>query len=200
MPRICTETSYRKLLSVIPKKSNAYYHLRNRCLISLLWDTGARIGEVTALNVGDVDQKNHSIVIKTEKSRGMRPFRKIPYGKESAVSVRKWMRKRTEIAKERDLPQPEALFIGLKGGSGIAGRRLAMCAAGEIFRKYSNKAGIPYVNAHSLRHHFGTDLAIRGFNNSIISEALGHAQLSSSFQYTQIRNEDLELALRKRLR
>ncbi|HCC60371.1 MAG: hypothetical protein A2402_01735 [Candidatus Staskawiczbacteria bacterium RIFOXYC1_FULL_37_43] len=199
MPRVCTEQTYRQLLSVIPKKSTTYYHLRNRCLINLVWDTGARLGEIVALNTGDLDLKNHSIVIKTEKSRGMRPFRKIPYGKESAVSMRKWMRKRTEIAKERDLPQPEALFIGLKGGSGIAGRRLAMCAAGEIFRKYSNKAGLPYVNAHSLRHHFGTDLAKRGFNNSLISEALGHSQLSSSFQYTQVNNEDLEFALRKRL-
>jgi len=197
MPRICTETSYRKLLSVIPKRSTAYYHLRNRCLISLLWDTGARIGEVTALNVSDVDQKNHSIVIKTEKSRGMRPFRKIPYGKESAVSMKKWIKCRSKIAVDYQLPEPDALFVGLKA---TGGKRLATCAAGEIFRKYSNKAGIPYVNAHSLRHHFGTDMAIRGFNNSLISEALGHAQLSSSFQYTQIRNEDLELALRKRLR
>lgn len=196
MPRICTETNYRKLLAVIPKKSKAYYHLRNRCLINLLWDTGARLGEVTALNVGDVDQKNHSIIIKTEKSRGMRPFRKIPYGKESAVSMKKWVRCRTQIAKDYKLPEPDALFVGLKA---TGGKRLATCAAGEIFRKYSNKAGIPYVNAHSLRHHFGTDMAIRGFNNSLISEALGHAQLSSSFQYTQIRNEDLESALRKRL-
>jgi len=155
---------------------------------------------VVALNVGDVDQKGRAIVIKTEKSRGMRPFRKIPYGSESAVSLRKWMKKRADIAKTRNLPQPEALFIGLKGGRGIAGKRLAMCAAGEIFRKYSNKAGLPYVNAHSLRHHFGTDMAKRGFNNSLISEALGHSQLSSSFQYTQIQNEDLEVALRKRLR
>jgi len=197
MPRICTETSYRKLLSVIPKRSTAYYHLRNRCLINLVWDTGARIGEITALNVGDVDQKSHAIVIKTEKSRGMRPFRKIPYGKESAISMRKWLRCRGRIALEYELPEPDALFVGLKA---TGGKRLATCAAGEIFRKYSNKAGLPYVNAHSLRHHFGTDLAIRGFNNSIISEALGHSQLSSSFQYTQIRNEDLELALRKRLR
>jgi len=199
MPRVCTEQTYKQLLSVIPKNSTTYYHLRNRCLINLIWDTGARLGEVVALNVGDVDHKNHAIVIKTEKSRGMRPFRKIPYGKDSAVSMKKWMKKRAEIAKERDLPQPDALFIGLKGGRGIDGNRLAMCAAGEIFRKYSNKAGLPYVNAHSLRHHFGTDMAKKGFNNSLISEALGHAQLSSSFQYTQVNNEDLEVALRKRL-
>lgn len=196
MPRVCTEQAYRKLLSVIPIKTTAYYHFRNRCLISLIWDTGARLGEITALDIGDVDLKNNSIVIKTEKSRGMRPFRKIPYSNETGISLKKWLKSRAHIALDYDLPEPEALFIGLKA---TGGKRLATCAAGEIFRKYSRKAGLPVVNAHSLRHHFGTDLAKRGFNNSLISEALGHAQLSSSFQYTQVNNEDLECALRKRL-
>src|SRR5581483_3369729 len=177
MPRVCTEKAYRQLLAVIPKKTTAYYHLRNRCLISLLWDTGARIGEITALNVGDIDTKNNTIIIKTEKSRGMRPFRKLPYGKETQVAMTKWLKCRAHIALDYNLPEPDALFVGLKA---TGGKRLATSAASEIFRKYSNIAKLPIVNAHSLRHHFGNDLAKRGFNNSLISEAMGHSQLTSS--------------------
>ena len=129
----------------------------------------------------------------------MRPFRKIPFGKETKIAMKKWLRRRAEIAQSKNLPQPEALFIGLKGWRGISGRRLATSAASEIFRKYSNKAGLPYINAHSLRHHFGSDMAKRGYNNSLISEALGHSQLASSYQYTQINNQDLSVVLKKRL-
>jgi len=180
MPRVCTEKSYKQLLSVIPRNTTAYYHLRNRCFINLVWDTGARLGEIIALNIGDIDLEDSSIIIKTEKSRGMRPFRKIPFSQDTKIAMKKWLKRRAEIAQERNLPEPEALFIGLKGGYGIKGKRLAISAGGEIFRKYSNKAGLPYINAHSLRHHFGSDLAKRGFNNSLISEALGHSQLASS--------------------
>jgi len=197
MPRVCNEENYKKLLKAIPKNGK-HNHMRNRCLINIAWDTGARIGEIVALNIADVDLQKKTLIIKTEKSRGMRPFRKLPFGKETKTSLKKWLDARKNIA--YDLDDTDALFIGLRSKSGMQCVRLASSAASEIFRKYSNKANLPYINAHSLRHHFGSDLAKRGFNNSVISEALGHSQLASSYQYTQIQNDDLNAMLRKRLR
>jgi len=197
MPRVCTPEAFKQLMAAIPVETTAYYHIRNRCLISLIWDTGARLGEIVSLNTTDLDLENKEVVIKTEKSRGMRPFRKLPYGEVTDVTIQKWLKCRAHIALDYDLPEPDALFIGLKA---TGGKRLALGAAGEIFRKYSNKAKLPVVNAHSLRHHFGTELAKDGCNNSIISEALGHSSLQSSYRYTMVESSDLSRILKKRLR
>jgi len=194
MAKVCTEHDYRTLLSVVPTRNCPYNHIRNRCIIMLVWDTGIRIGEACSLNLSDVDQETREISVKTEKSRGMRPFRKIPYSDSTAEAMDKWIAVRKRVANGTD-----ALFVGIKTKYGLKCVRLASSAAGEIFRKYSVKAGLGYINPHSLRHHFGTELAKRGLNNSVISEAMGHAQLSSSFRYTQINNQELSDILRKRL-
>ena len=127
----------------------------------------------------------------------MRPFRKIPYSNETGITLKKWLKSRAHIALDYDLPEPEALFIGLKAT--VAANDWPLARPAKYSVSIQERPDCRVVNAHSLRHHFGTDLAKRGFNNSLISEALGHAQLSSSFQYTQVNNEDLEFALRKRL-
>ena len=54
----------------------------------------------------------------------MRPFRKIPYGKESAVSMKKWIKCGSKIAVEYKLPEPDALFVGLKGHRQVKDWRL----------------------------------------------------------------------------
>jgi site-specific recombinase XerD len=114
-------------------------------------------------------------------------------------------RKKFEIPRvateEIVLDEPEALFIGVKGGfhgQGARGKRLAICAAGEVFREYSNKAGLPqYLNAHSFRHHLGHELAKKGANNSVISSILGHSSLQSSYRYTALFDKELQLEYKK---
>jgi integrase/recombinase XerC len=195
MPRVCDEKSYRKLIAAIPKDTTAYYHIRNLCLINIIWETGARLGEICALNVSDLDLKNKEVTIKTEKSRGIYPFRKIPWSKDTDYSLPRWLKRRAHIVLEYDLPEPDALFIGLKA---TGGKRLAVCAAGEIFRKYSNKAGLQIINAHSLRHHFGHQLAKEKISNSVISAALGHSSLQSSYRYSLLNSDELSRVLKKR--
>lgn len=195
MPRVCDEASYRQLIAAIPTDTTAYFHIRNLCLINIIWETGARLGEIVALNVSDLDFEKKEIIIKTEKSRGVFPFRKIPWGKETDKSLPRWIKRRAHLVLEDKLEDPDALFIGLKQ---TGGKRLALCAAGEIFRKYSNKAGLKVINAHSMRHHFGHELSERGLNNSEISSALGHSSLGSSYRYTLLNSNELVKTLRRK--
>jgi integrase/recombinase XerD len=197
MPRICSEENYRRLIAAIPLDTDAYYNIRNLCLINMCWETGARINEVCSLNVSDLDFKEKEVVIKTEKSRGVYPFRKLPWGKDTENSLPKWIKRRNHIALDYDLPEPDALFIGLKSSGGS---RLTRASAEEIFRKYSNKAGIPpesATNPHSMRHAFGHRLA-KKHNNSVISAALGHSSLGSSYRYTMLNGNELVKELKRK--
>ena len=200
-PKICTQEKYEKLLSVMPRESNKFSHLRNRAMVCLIWNTGMRIGEAAALNVADLDLENHLVKVKTEKSKGVRPFRVLPYDifdQEAVETLPLWIEKRNELLQKLQLEEADILFFGVRTTK-ARGRRLAINAMGEIFAKSSRKAGMQveeYVNAHSLRHHYGNELTRRHFNNSVISEAMGHSQISSSYRYTQLESGDLTQTLR----
>lgn len=200
MIRVANEEDFKKLLRVIPENSNAYYHIRNRAIIWLLHDTGARIGELMFLNAEDLDLGRKCGIIKTAKVRGF-PFRKIFWWKETNNCLKKWMAKRQELLEKTSIEEKNALFISVNGGvcgDGAVGRRMDIQAANEMLRKYSRLAGLRYVlNAHSFRHRLGHELAKRGANNSVISDILGHSDLESSKVYTRLFGDELEAIFRK---
>jgi site-specific recombinase XerD len=199
-PRVADEEAFKKILSVIPEDTKLYWEIRNRCLFTLHWDLGARIGEMVGINLKDLNLEKNEVVIYTEKSHGNYPYRKLPFYDEAKSNLVRWLEARERLSKEADI-DPEALYVGIKGGFkglGIKGKRLAACAASEIYRKYSNKAGLPYyLNSHSVRHHKGVEMAINGADNSVISSALGHASLQSSYPYTRLYGDQLSDAIKK---
>ncbi len=197
-PRVADEDGYRKLMATIPIKTNDPRHIRNRSIISMLWDTGARNGELLALNMDDVNLSGKKAVIKTEKSKGSRPVRIIFWGDETNYYLEQWIKKR-EMLQLKTAPDPFALYISISSGAlaRTSGQRLSKKGVGEMLRRYSNRAKIPYLNAHSFRHHVGHDLAKKGANNSVISGILGHSSLQSSFIYTLMNDKELEEVYRK---
>lgn len=70
VPRVANEENYKQLLTAIPKDTKDPRHIRNLAIVGLLWDTGARNGEICALNIDQLDLNGRKAVIKTEKSRG----------------------------------------------------------------------------------------------------------------------------------
>lgn len=202
-PKVCTEENYRLLLSVCDKSTKRNYTIRNKAMIALMWNTGMRVGELISLNVSDINVEEKLVTIKTEKSKGVRPFRTIPYDildQEAVQVIPKWIELREGMISEKPIEDSGALFFGYKTNK-VYGRRFTNQSIGEIFSRTSKEAGLlvdEYINPHSLRHHFGHALSIKGMNNSVISEAMGHASLSSSFRYTQLNSGDLTDTLRKK--
>jgi len=194
-PRVATEEEYEKLLSVIPERSNDPRHIRNLALVNMLWDTGARVGELVSLDLDDIEVDKMKGVVKTEKSRGAKPFRQIFWSERTNQNLGKWIEKREELFERTEFQDPEALFVGACRWQ--LGKRLTNGAVAIFLRRYSTKAEIPTLNAHSFRHHLGHEMAKKGANNSIISNILGHSALTSSYLYTMMNNKELEGEYRK---
>lgn len=188
--RVASEENYRKLLDIIPD-NNDPRHIRNRAIINLLWDTGARNGEICSLNVSDIDFSEKKAIIKTEKSQGARPVREIFWTQETNDNLMKWLIKRTRLEKKMRFKDHEALFISICGAE-TTGGRFTINGVGEMLRRYCNRASIPNMNAHSFRHHMGHRIVEKGGSNSDVSNILGHSSLQSSFVYTQMRNTELQ--------
>lgn len=205
-PRVATEEGYRKLLSVIPDQGKCrpcYWHVRNKAMIMMLWESGIRNGEMASLGIDDIDTQRMSARIKTEKSRGTIPFREIFWRKETNEALKKWLTAREQLMQEFKIEDSNALFFGLKGGHGSKygkGKKLEVNVISEVLRKYSNKAGLKIpINPHSLRHHFGRELGRKGANAFQIASMLGHANVASSYPYTMLFGKDREELYREKM-
>lgn len=195
VPRIANEENYQKLLAVIPRETKDPRHIRNLALITMLWDTGARIGELLALDVGDLDQERRRAVIKTEKSQGRRPFRELFWSPETNQNLSKWIEKREHLKKKIEFKDPDALFISATSWKN--GMRLQISGVGEMLRRNCARANISFMNAHSFRHHKGHYIVNNGGSASDVMNILGHASLQSSSIYTMMTDKELEKRARK---
>ena len=200
-PRVAEEWEYKKLLSIIPEEG--YTHIRNKAIIKLLWESGARNGEIASLSLDDIDLVKMSARIKTEKSRGTIPFREIFWREDANNALKNWIVERDKLAEEIPLADPMILFFGIKGGHKNCpskGKKLQHNFISEILRKYSNKAGLPIsLNPHSCRHHFGRELAQKDANTYAIASLLGHANVQSSYPYTMLFGKDRERVYRDKM-
>jgi len=198
LPRVATEENYQKLLAAIPAETNDPRHIRNRAIVSLLWDTGARNGEILALDVGDLQLDRMRAIIKTEKSKGRRPIREIFWTESTHANLMRWLGKREELKNKMILQDPEAVFLSICSGglANTSGQRLNIKGVGEFLRRYSNKAGLPTMNAHSFRHHMGHDIVKKGGSSADVMNILGHASLASSSVYTMMTDKELEARYR----
>jgi site-specific recombinase XerD len=83
---------------------------------------------------------------------------------------------------------PDALFISICSGGlhGNAGKRFNQKGVGEMLRRYCNRAEMPYINAHSFRHHMGHDIIKKGGSSADVMNILGHASVQSTTIYTMM--------------
>lgn len=195
IPRVADEENYKKLVAIISKKTNDPRHIRNLAIVNLLWDTGARNSEVVSLNVGDIDMEGKKAIIRTKKSKGKRPFRKIFWTDETNKNIIKWIEKRKHLKQKLYFAEPEALFISICSVN--AGKRFGIKGVGEMLRRYCNRADMPYMNAHSFRHHMGHDIIKQGGSSADVMNILGHSSIQSTMIYTMMADKELETRYRK---
>lgn len=128
---------------------------RNRALVMLFWDSGARIGEILGLNINHVSFDKYGGVLIVSGKTGMRRIRLI----DSVPDLQLWLNQHPD----RDNPQAP-LFITDRKQEGQF-KRLDPQSVNTLLIGLAKKAGIKKkVHPHAFRHGRLTDLAKRGFN------------------------------------
>lgn len=153
---------------------NRYFcAVRDNVILELLFSTGIRIGELVALNVGDVDLDRRQIQITGRATRG----RLVTLASQDVIEA---MRQYIELRAERTLSTP-ALFVGRSG------TRLTIYSIENIFKKHVRLAEIKrHVTPHSLRHTMAAMLVSSGADIKEVQEILGHASILSTQVYTKL--------------
>jgi integrase/recombinase XerD len=160
--------------------------LRDRALLMLMYNTGARVSEVTALRRGDLNLESGGSVHIHGKGRKQRS---VPLWKQTIRLLRQWL-------KQTDTSPEKPLFPNAHGGvmtrAGVAQRlrRAVAIAAGRdpSLRKHR-------ISPHTIRHTTAMHLLQSGVDLSVIAMWLGHESIQTTHQYLQADLESKKKAL-----
>jgi integrase/recombinase XerD len=157
-----------------PGGRNRYFcAVRDNIILELLLSTGIRIGELVALNVGDVDLEKKQIQITGRATRG----RLVSITTDTVIHG---MTNYLDLRAERAL-DTQALFVGRSG------TRLTIYSIENIFKKHVRLAEIKrHITPHSLRHTMAAMLVSSGADIREVQEILGHASILSTQVYTKL--------------
>ena len=157
-----------------PGGRNRYFcSVRDNVILELLFSTGIRIGELVALNLGDVNLEKKTIQITGRATRG----RAVSIASESVTAA---LAQYAELRSERDLDS-QALFVGRSG------TRLTIYSIENIFKKHVRLADIKrHITPHALRHTMAAILVNSGTDIREVQEILGHASILSTQVYTRL--------------
>ncbi|MBU1017730.1 tyrosine-type recombinase/integrase [Patescibacteria group bacterium] len=163
--------------------------LRNRAIVEMLYSTGLRISELTALSRQNVDLERGEFSI-----RGKGKKIRIVFLSERAKG---WLKEYLDARDDNFGP----LFLNhrrsrekKKGDLDLKGehRRLTDYTIQEMVRTTACQAGITkHVTPHTIRHSFATELLINGADIRSVQELLGHSSITTTQIYTHITNKKL---------
>jgi integrase/recombinase XerD len=174
--------------------------LRDRALLELLYATGARISEATALDVDDLDlAERPSLAAEPGGHAGSLPAlaplpatvrlsgkgskqRIVPVGSYAREALEQYLvRARPALAAAtRRASASPAVFLNARGG------RLTRQGAWAALHAAAARAGIADVSPHTLRHSFATHLLDGGADVRVVQELLGHASVTTTQVYTLV--------------
>lgn len=151
--------------------------LRDLTLLSLLYDSGARVQEITDLQLKDIRLTNPAMVTLTGKGR---KARQVPLMKETCTLLDTYIRN-FDLNSE---PLTTPLFFNKKGEA------LSRYGITYILKKYVSKAELDgsarKISPHGLRHTKAMHLLRSGVNMIYIRDFLGHVDISTTEVYARI--------------
>ncbi|WP_290853594.1 site-specific tyrosine recombinase XerD [Gordonia sp. (in: high G+C Gram-positive bacteria)] len=148
--------------------------LRDRALVELLYSCGARISEVTSLDLDDLDLEHRAVILRGKGGKE----RIVPVGGPAVEAVEAYLvRGRPALAKKGT----PALFLNIRGG------RLSRQSAWQVLVDAAARAGVEKeVSPHTMRHSFATHLLDGGADVRVVQELLGHSSVTTTQVYTLV--------------
>ncbi|HLK76463.1 MAG TPA: site-specific tyrosine recombinase XerD [Streptosporangiaceae bacterium] len=162
--------------------------LRDRALLEFLYATGARISEATGLDVDEL----HLDAAPMDPVTPMDPVvrlagkggkqRVVPVGSYAVRALQAYLvRARPALAAGTGrVSVAPAVFLNARGG------RLTRQGAWGVLHAAAERARLPEVSPHTLRHSFATHMLDGGADIRVVQELLGHASVATTQVYTLI--------------
>ena len=184
-----SDSEIRKLISVedASRLVNSILDSRDKCILVLLFKTGIRVGELSSLDIGDLDLDKGEVTLKIKKKRSNRV---LYLDDEAIAALQRWLVAR----KNRKGAESKALFLS-KVGSRIKKRSIE-----EVIEKHAERVGLHNPGArledrftpHCCRHWFVTHLLRAGMSRDFVKELRGDTRGEAIDIYNHIDKKELK--------
>jgi site-specific recombinase XerD len=164
-PRILSRMEYRAL------RDACRGDIRTYAIVELFLQTGVRIGELAAICIEDVKEKELFI-----RSLENHPNRSIPLNKAAQMALDSWLTIRPKTGSN-------SLFITKTG------RPLLVRNIRTTIDRYFKVAGIENAKVNDLRHTFIAHHLASGTPLTMISQLVGHKRLATTEKYLDLIKE-----------
>ena len=155
---------------------------RDRAVALIPFYAGARIAEITGLDIDDVRLATRNAILKIHTADKVR---EVPIHRQLRAALTDWLHERPNWP-TADNP---ALFLNQRG------TRLSVRAAHDIITTIAQTAALNDATAQVLRHTFATRLVQGGTDLVTVAGLLGHARLETTRVYARSTPQDAVKAL-----
>jgi integrase/recombinase XerD len=168
--------SHQQMEDLVEAETGDALSLRDRALLELLYASGLRVSELSALRLEDLHLEAGYLRCFGKGAKE----RVVPLGDRARDRVREY------LLRGRGETSCEFVFVSRKGG------RLVRESIWRLVKKHALHAGIhERVFPHAVRHSFATHLVEGGADLRYVQEMLGHSKISTTQIYTQVDRERL---------
>ena len=165
-PKALEPAELNRLLRETRRRGSA----RDLAIVQLLAQTGLRVGELAALQLGDVKLGERSGQVTVRRGKGDR-YREVPLNADARQALREYLAERPETG-------TGALWVSQRGGA------LTANAIWRVVVKYAQFARV-VVSPHGLRHTFCTRLLReQGADLVAVATLAGHS-VATTARYTR---------------
>jgi len=178
LPRAISVDDVDRLMRQTDKKATPE-GLRDRGMLHLLYATGMRVSELVTLDLNDLDFEKAAVRC---VGRGLR-VRNLPVDSKALIALRDYLERGRPQLLRPGAPTP-ALFLNHRG------QRLTRQGFWLIMKAVARDSGVASeVTPHTLRHSFAAHHLDDGLALPKLRELLGHANISTTQIYTQVKTE-----------
>ena len=153
--------------------------LRNKAILSFIWDSGARVSDLINLKPGNINIAKKEVIIKEGKNN---VDRNLSFSDYTGDLLKKY---------KEDRPKGEYFFCTLEG------KKLDRVYLYAMIRRYAKRIGITKkIGLHTLRHSFALKFYKDSGHDLIrLQKILGHKSLVTTQVYCYIDSTDVKEGL-----
>lgn len=156
-------------------------NVRDLAILELLISTGMRVGELTRLNISDMDFQERSCIVLGKGNTE----REVYFSAKSKMYIEKYLETRTD--------DNEALFVSLIKSY----NRLGISGIEIIIRNLGKEANINKVHPHKFRRTMATMAIDKGMPVEQVQKLLGHIKIDTTMEYAMVSQNNVKNSHRK---
>lgn len=157
--------------------------VRDLAIVDMLTSTGMRIGELTKLNIADINFAERECIVQGKGDKQ----RHVYFDARAKLHLLRYIKSRQDTN--------PALFVTLSSPH----KRLKIGGVELRLRNLGRKLDLPRVHPHKFRRTLATNAIDKGMPIEQVQKLLGHAKIDTTMHYALVNQNNVKLSHRKYL-